>query len=555
MTQIQSKDSDLNLTNDFSVSDSSLRIDSNIKESSTELTLDPATQIPDKASVDLGSPQKFEHIYEKDETPHETIYMVTHHIVHHRLEIPVINPPLTPPRKTWWQKLRNGVRKLTSRLLGRIHKVEDSIDNTIHKTTEKVSHAVHDAKDAVQDKIHSAEYKISDAIHSATDKIQSAEHKITAKYETAKENLANQKEKVKDALRNAEDSTKEKLFEAKDKAAEFVQDVEEKAQIFGQKMKEVVTSPFRAAREKVFKAAKKQVRKTANTVDESIADQVIPPVGAFGNWWAADKNQNKHSNFEEVEWRPTRNAVGNLVREIIGAKEQISGAIEGSTAPGKSMATSAFYCAIFVLYFVRLRVRLWNQRKRTSVYVGDGTIEMLKAMQDSIQRSPSTTTETSNLSAEDTTVNGASPQQLRMNVTTSKITMNQASNSRTSISRSLAGTSRHRPVYQAPSARDYENLMKLVEACTVYTITVPIGILLLSFLEMNGIQNTLLHVLYIILGYATLLHIHGGLFGTSREFILGRKDVAQQIAWAFLIVVCLSCGWIALSSVFDSWNI
>ncbi|CAG8537393.1 693_t:CDS:2, partial [Ambispora gerdemannii] len=48
-----------------------------------------------------------------------------------------------------------------------------------------------------------------------------------------------------------------------------------------------------------------------------------------------------------------------------------------------------------------------------------------------------------------------------------------------------------------------------------------------------------------------LLYIHGGLFGHSQEFVLGRKEVAQQIGWIALAVASFTCGWLALSSILD----
>ncbi|CAG8601551.1 2285_t:CDS:2 [Ambispora leptoticha] len=74
-------------------------------------------------------------------------------------------------------------------------------------------------------------------------------------------------------------------------------------------------------------------------------------------------------------------------------------------------------------------------------------------------------------------------------------------------------SNQHRTFYQAPSPRDYESLMKLCEACNFYIITVPVGVLLLSILEIIGLSNTLSHISYIILSYSTLLCIHEGLFG------------------------------------------
>ncbi|CAG8610094.1 2156_t:CDS:2, partial [Paraglomus brasilianum] len=43
-----------------------------------------------------------------------------------------------------------------------------------------------------------------------------------------------------------------------------------------------------------------------------------------------------------------------------------------------SVPLSTLFASLFMVYYVILRVRLWNARMKTNVYVGDGTTEMIR---------------------------------------------------------------------------------------------------------------------------------------------------------------------------------
>ncbi|CAG8589249.1 158_t:CDS:2, partial [Paraglomus occultum] len=49
-----------------------------------------------------------------------------------------------------------------------------------------------------------------------------------------------------------------------------------------------------------------------------------------------------------------------------------------STSLSTSIPLSTLFASLFMVYYVILRIRLWNARMKTNVYVGDGATEMIK---------------------------------------------------------------------------------------------------------------------------------------------------------------------------------
>src|SRR5947209_8482714 len=43
-----------------------------------------------------------------------------------------------------------------------------------------------------------------------------------------------------------------------------------------------------------------------------------------------------------------------------------------------SIPLSTLFASLFMIYYIILRIRLWNARMKANVYIGDGTTEMIK---------------------------------------------------------------------------------------------------------------------------------------------------------------------------------
>ncbi|CAG8698657.1 4611_t:CDS:1, partial [Ambispora leptoticha] len=167
------------------------------------------------------------------------VYMITHHIVHHRVEIPNVVVPkypaatTPPPRLTFQQKVKRQIRRALERFFSWFRQFENVVEEKIHSASDQVNEAITDVKDSDH-----AEEKFSDAAHSATDKIMS-------KYDI--DNVVKAFEKIKYA-------------DNESKVANESDNTNRKTQNLDENPNEIMRSSY----EKVFKTAKERAKRVAN---------------------------------------------------------------------------------------------------------------------------------------------------------------------------------------------------------------------------------------------------------------------------------------------------
>ncbi|KAH8555597.1 hypothetical protein BGW37DRAFT_142334 [Umbelopsis sp. PMI_123] len=162
---------------------------------------------------------------------------------------------------------------------------------------------------------------------------------------------------------------------------------------------------------------------------------------------------------------------------------------------------SGIYGGIFLIYFLILGVRLWHQRRKTDVYVGDGTVERYRASKEEADGSK-------------------------------------------------AGTGH---TFEAPSAEEYEKVARLVDAFNTFTTTVPIALLLIGIMELNGYPRHLLHYILGSLVFGSALATEFGVLASDGSDLAahGRREVGQLVMWGVMVFTGVSMVGIVWAKAFQ----
>ncbi|KAG2173637.1 hypothetical protein INT43_005055 [Umbelopsis isabellina] len=360
------------------------------------------------------------------------------------------------------------------------------------------THEIKNFKQAINEKLHGL---VGDGAQ-ATDEARAASHQnlkdlkkdVNAAKQHAKHAVADAKKRAEYAKQHAqevESSADDSVSESKAKVAEQVQDVKEKINIWWssaknsldtENLRQKLEERQEEEREELFlaKGAEQQdieefnaraLRHEAGFVDVPLERRKSVPSGI--------------SLYE----RSQHYLDGHLERRTLGEHVQY--------AP-----LTGVYGGVFLLYFLILTVRLWYQRRKTDVYVGDGTIERYKADKES--------------------TNGT-------------------------IGRKLRRT------FEAPSPSQYERVSRLSDAYNTLTTAVPISLLLIGIMELNGYPRHLLHYVLGSLVFGAALATEFGVLSSDPSDLAayGRREVGQLVMWGVMVFTGVSMVVIVWAKAFN----
>ncbi|CAO3684554.1 unnamed protein product [Umbelopsis ramanniana] len=162
---------------------------------------------------------------------------------------------------------------------------------------------------------------------------------------------------------------------------------------------------------------------------------------------------------------------------------------------------TGIYGGVFLIYFLILGYRLWNQRRKTDVYVGDGTLERYRASKE------------------------------------------EANGSKVGHSRT----------FEAPSAEQYEQVARLVDAFNTFTTAVPVALLLIGIMELNGYPRHLLHYILGSLVFGSALATEFGVLASDGSDLAahGRREVGQLVMWGVMVFTGVSMVAIVWAKAFQ----
>ncbi|OZJ05341.1 hypothetical protein BZG36_01574 [Bifiguratus adelaidae] len=144
---------------------------------------------------------------------------------------------------------------------------------------------------------------------------------------------------------------------------------------------------------------------------------------------------------------------------------------------------TGFYGALMLLYALVLGYRLWQQRTKTNIYVGDGTIQAGQAQAQTLITKSTSRAET------------------------------------TKGSKKTDRTAEITEVPSLPAQSEYSELTRLNDAFSSFAITAPLSILLTGLLELNHFAPSLIHYMYLTLILSVLLTFEFGLLSKDESSI------------------------------------
>ncbi|CAM0136275.1 hypothetical protein VKS41_006921 [Umbelopsis sp. WA50703] len=345
--------------------------------------------------------------------------------------------------------LRGEGAKATGEARAASHENLKDLKKDVNAAKQHAKHAVADAKlraeqakQHAQDVEHSADDSVSDTRAKVAEHVQDVKDKITIWWSSAKNSLDT--EALRQKLEERQEEEREALFLAKGAEQQDIEEINAKA-----------------------------LKHEAGFTDVPLARRYSGSSGSGISLY--DRTQNYLDS--------------HLERRTLGEQVQY--------AP-----LTGVYGGVFLLYFLILTLRLWYQRRKTDVYVGDGTIERYKADKE--------------------TTNGT-----------------------------IGRKPRH--TFEAPSPAQYEKVSRLSDAYNTLTTAVPISLLLIGIMELNGYPRHLLHYVLGSLIFGAALATEFGVLSSDPTDLAayGRREVGQLVMWGVMVFTGVSMVVIVWAKAFN----
>ncbi|RUS16223.1 hypothetical protein BC937DRAFT_91482 [Endogone sp. FLAS-F59071] len=458
----------------------------------------------------------------------EPIETVEIFVVHHIIDI--------PDEPSIFQKLNIGMRNAADDIVARLKsvgtkvydaagKVQEAAENIEDKTKQRVfdvehrfqnvgnriQHAIQDVEESAKNGVHSVEHCIGNICEKMQNTARQGVYGVGHKLGDLGSRVRNTIESVQDvshteyaqateAVHKGIDEMKETAYEAEEATRSAFSDLVHRLQMaggtlvnWGSTLTHKAVETKDRIHDKLEDRLEEQMEpfftvpsKLQEEIEESNARALRGDSDVPISY--APKLPEILHDFSDFDNKMDR-SIQQLQHYWDGRKTDITNAISGGR--GYTPLTG-FYGAFLTLYFLILSYRVWMQRKRTSVFLGDGTLETVKALRD--------------------------------NVTVHK-----------------AGS--RAKVFEQPTITDYTVLARLSEAYNTFSTYVPFALLVCGLAELNGVMRVWMHTLYLMLVAGTLLTVEAGASGLDHDpFNLGRKEVGLWIVWAVIVTAGTGCA-------------
>lgn len=500
----------------------------------------------------------------------------------------------------WSRESRESTKNLVKEVRGDWDKTVDDVSHGF----EHAAHDIHDAFEKPSDqhlKLH-----IHEAINGINKKLAVSQVEMENKYNKLDKELRSKFDtaafkagKLKGEYNHLRDDTahiirkrrKDAMNQVKQDYDNFVRDARIKLYEAEQALKEYRSAPADKAAEKKkiaedkIKSLQKNMRSEVKSVTgraNSVLDAADAKVdeawssaldtvheakkGAF-NAWGQTKNKvhsakkdvhhavdRAHDRAEGVAHHAYEKAHGayhhatNELENMVDSSTQAINAFGERVKPGEQYAPVATaWGALFAIWFAFLAIRVWNKRKQAKIWVGDGTLEYMKAMYapDSVtevaeyhgETSDSDTQKPSRADSAIDVVNGRRGKRV----------------TRTVVSKTVKNTTATTAQKQASMHEDKQNNLHLYQALThavhdlaSYTSTIPFFMIVLAVMEFNGFDWRLLNCIYLSLFFGKLLQSQAGQ-EYAEEFLGVDQDFGNYLVLAVTGVVSTLTIWSLLT--------
>ncbi|RUO95434.1 hypothetical protein BC936DRAFT_144024, partial [Jimgerdemannia flammicorona] len=282
-------------------------------------------------------------------------------------------------------KVRGTVEGMEEKAKQRVYNVKHSIGEISYKVRDTVEGAGEKAKQSVHDvkqNIGDFGNKIRDTVDGVEQKIEDFGH---TKYTQATESLHKGVDEVKEKAQEAEEiarSTFGSLMQAGQAIANWWGSFTHKAAETKDKIHEKLEDRLEEQMEPFFTVPDK-VQGTIDDVNARALRGESDKPFANVQPWSSSRPEIRHdfSNFENM----IESNMGQLQHYWDGRKADIANKWFSGIGPTQHASytpLASLYVPFFALYFLVLSFRVWLQRKRTAVYLGDGTLETMRALRE-----------------------------------------------------------------------------------------------------------------------------------------------------------------------------
>ncbi|CAM0141547.1 hypothetical protein VKS41_003738 [Umbelopsis sp. WA50703] len=499
----------------------------------------------------------------------------------------------------WSRDSRENTKKL-------VNEVRGDWDKTVDDVSHGFEHAAHDISDAFdKPSDHHLKLHIHEAINNINKKLAVSQVEMENKYNKLDKELRSKFDvaafkagKLKGEYNHLRDDTahiirkrrKDAMNQVKQDYDSFVRDARIKLYEAEQALKEYRSAPAdkveekkKIAQDKIKSLEKnmpsevKSVTDRANAVldaadakvDEAWAsalDTVHEAKKSAFNAWGSAKNKVKdakkdahhavdrahdraegaaHHAFEKVHG--AYHHATNEIESLVDSSTQAINAFGERVKPGEQYAPVATaWGALFAIWFAFLAIRVWNKRKQAKVWVGDGTLEYMKAMY-----APDSVTEVAEYHGETSDSDTQKPSRAD-----SAIDVNGRRGkrvTRTVVSKTVKTTTATTAQKQASMHEDKQRNLHLYQALThavhdlsSYTSTIPFFMIVLAVMEFNGFDWRLLNCIYLSLFFGKLLQSQAGQ-EYAEEFLGVDQDFGNGLVLAVTAVVSVLTIWSLLT--------
>lgn len=96
--------------------------------------------------------------------------------------------------------------------------------------------------------------------------------------------------------------------------------------------------------------------------------------------------------------------------------------------------------------------------------------------------------------------------------------------------------------FEAPSVEQYDKVARLCDAFNTFSTTIPIALLLIGIMELNGYPRHLLHYILGSLVFGSALATEFGVLASDGSDLAahGRREVGQLVMWGVMVFTGVS---------------